>query len=89
MKIDTIRFAASLEENQEAYFSSLAKKTRLNAQLNYDNKNAISKLIFPKELNESNTDYISIEQKLYKHTINEYINSIKTLQFQLDQKNKN
>jgi len=86
MKIDTIRFAASLEENQEAYFSFLAKKTRLNAQLNYDNKNVINKLIFPKELNESNTDYISIEQKLYKHTINEYINSIKTLQFQLDQK---
>ena len=87
MKIDTIRFAASLEENQEAYFSSLAKRTRLRSQLKFDSKKStMKKLIFPKELSESNTDYISIEQKIYKHKINEYLNSIKTLQFQLDQK---
>jgi adhesin transport system membrane fusion protein len=86
MKIDTIRFAASLEENKESYFSLLAKKTRLDTELKYISGKSSKKLKFPKELTEADSDYMSIENKLFKHRINEYKNSIKTLEYQLYQK---
>lgn len=86
MKIDTIRFQASLEENKELYLSLLAKKTRLNAELKYNPKYKVPKLKFPKELKDNDTNYISIENRLYKNRINEYKSSIKTLQYQLYQK---
>lgn len=86
MKIDTIRFAASLEENQENYLSLIAKSTRLRNELKYTPKKSSKKLKFPKELYTAKSDYMSIEDKLYKHRIQEYENSLKTLQYQLYQK---
>ena len=86
MKIDTIRFQASLEENKEIYLSLLAKRTRLNAELKFNSDKEVPKLIFPQELKSSDSMYIKIESRLFKNKINEYQSSIKTLEFQLYQK---
>jgi adhesin transport system membrane fusion protein len=64
----------------------LAKKTRLDTELKYISGKSSKKLKFPKELTEADSDYMSIENKLFKHRINEYKNSIKTLEYQLYQK---
>jgi len=86
MKIDTVRFQASLEENKEIYLSLIAKKTRLNAELKYNAQKRMRKLRFPKELKDIDSDYMNIESRLFKNRVNEYSSSIKTLKFQLYQK---
>ncbi len=86
MKIDTVRFQASLEENKEVKLSLLAKRVRLNAELKFKANQQIPKLKFPKELRDSAQNYIQIETRLFRHTISEYISSLKTLKFQLYQK---
>ena len=86
MKIDTIRFQASLEENKEVYLSLLAKRTRLNAELKFKAKQSTPRLRFPKELKDISSDYMKIESRLFKNRINEYKSSIKTLEYQLYQK---
>jgi adhesin transport system membrane fusion protein len=86
MKIDTIRFQASLEENEEQYYALLAKRTRLNAELKYTSSKGNTKLRTPKELKESGANYMQIENSLFRNRINEYNSAIKTLKFQLYQK---
>ncbi|MBI3874315.1 MAG: HlyD family type I secretion periplasmic adaptor subunit, partial [Arcobacter sp.] len=86
MKIDTVRYEASLEENKEAYFSLLAKRTRLNAELTLTTSQSIPKLNFPKELTNSHSNFIKVESDLFFNKVNEYKNSINTLEFQLSQK---
>ncbi len=86
MKIDTIRFQASLEENKEMYFSLLAKRTRLTAELKFNSRNRTPKLKFDEKIKKNNSNYASIETRLFKNRINEYKSSIKTLQYQLYQK---
>lgn len=86
MKIDTVRYEASLDENKEVYLSLLAKRTRLNAELTLTTSNAIPKLHFPKELTTTNSDYMEVENRLFFNRVNEYKNSINTLEFQLSQK---
>lgn len=86
MKIDTVRYEASLEENKEAYLSLLAKRTRLNAELALTTSQSIPKLYFPQELTNSNSNYMKVEGDLFFNKVNEYKNSIHTLEFQLSQK---
>ncbi len=86
MKIDTVRYEASLEENKEAYLSLLAKRTRLNAELALTTSQSIPKLYFPQELTNSNSNYMKVESDLFFNKVNEYKNSIHTLEFQLSQK---
>jgi adhesin transport system membrane fusion protein len=86
MKIDTVRFQASFEENKEIYLSLIAKKTRLNAELKFKTNQKIKNLSFPNELKDINSDYMKIESRLFKNRINEYISSIKTLKYQLYQR---
>jgi len=86
MKIDTIRFQASLEENKEAKLSLLAQKTRLYAELNFKRKNKIPRLKFPEELKNKNSIYMKIEKRIFINKIKEYQSSVKTLEYQLYQK---
>ena len=86
MKIDTVRFQASLEENKEARFSLLAKKIRLHAELNFILENKIPELVFPKELTSKHSVYMKIEKRLFINRVKEYQSSIQTLQYQLYQK---
>ena len=86
MKIDTVRFQASFEENKEIYLSLLAKKARLNSELKFNINRKMKKIKFPKELREIKSEYIKIESRLFKNRINEYGSSIKTLKYQLYQK---
>jgi len=86
MKIDTVRFRASLEENKEVRFSLLAKKTRLHAELDFIVGNRIPTLKFPTELSSKHSIYIDIEKRLFKNKIQEYQSSIQTLEYQLYQK---
>ncbi len=85
MKIDTIRFEASLEENQEMYNSLLAKNTRLKEEIAYKvGQQKIESLVFPVQLKGNN--YTVLEDKLFKTRIQELENSLKTLRLQLSQK---
>lgn len=85
MKIDTIRFEASLEENQEMYYSLLAKNTRLKEEMAYKvGQQKIEPLAFPQELKSKN--YVVLEEKLFRNRILELENSLKTLRLQLSQK---
>jgi len=85
MKIDTTRFQASFEENEEKYLSLLAKQTRLNAQLNYKiNKNR-KDINYPKELSKRKI-YKKSQNSIYKNKIAQYNSSVKTLKYQLYQK---
>jgi adhesin transport system membrane fusion protein len=87
IKIDTIRFKASLEENKETYLSLLAKKARLSSEQRYSySQTKIPKIKFPKELKELSSIYINIEKRLFKNRIQEYKSSIQTLEYQLYQK---
>jgi len=86
LKIDTIRFQASLEENKDIRLSLLTKKTRLNAELKFNTNQKIPRLIFSTELKNNAQSYIKIENRLFKHKLNEYKSSVKTLKFQLYQK---
>ena len=85
MKIDTIRFEASLEENQEMYNSLLAKNIRLKEETAYKvGQQKIESLVFPVQLKGNN--YTFLEDKLFKTRIQELENSLKTLRLQLLQK---
>lgn len=85
MKIDTIRFEASLEENQEMYNSLLAKNIRLKEETAYKvGQQKIESLVFPVQLKGNN--YTVLEDKLFKTRIQELENSLKTLRLQLSQK---
>ena len=85
MKIDTIRFEASLEENQEMYNSLLAKNIRLKEETAYKvGQQKIESLVFPIQLKGNN--YTFLEDKLFKTRIQELENSLKTLRLQLSQK---
>jgi adhesin transport system membrane fusion protein len=86
MKIDTIRFQASLEENRESYLALLAKKTRLETELKLKPNSKNAKLFFPKELKEIDSEYMNIEKRVFNNRIKEYQSAIKTLKFQLYQK---
>jgi adhesin transport system membrane fusion protein len=86
MKIDTTRFQASLEENQEILLGLIAKKTRLKAEIEFNPNKKRYKLQFPKELKDKNSNYMNIERTLFKNKIKEYKNSLKTLKLQLYQK---
>lgn len=88
MRIDTVRFEASLDENKEFYYSLMAKKVRLRAELRFDilNDEEARKLDFPKELYDLGSTYVDTESRFYESRINEYVSSIKTLKFQLFQK---
>ncbi len=86
MKIDTTRFLASLEENQESYNQWLAMKVRLEveSQINIDKK--IPALVFPDEIKKISKDYIKSETFLFINRVSELKSSVNVLDSQLNQK---
>ena len=86
MKIDTTRFKASLEENQEKFLSLTARKARLTSQIKYIADNKIPKIKYPSILKNGKNNYTNTENKVFKNKIAQYNSSIKTLQYQLYQK---
>jgi adhesin transport system membrane fusion protein len=85
MKIDTTRFQASLEEAKEQRVALIAKKARLNAQLDYNPSKEKPIIDFPKELVEIKK-YTNIETQIYNNNIDEYRSSLKILELQFEQK---
>jgi len=85
MKIDTTRFQASLEEVKEERLSLLAKKARLNAQLEYNPRKKLNSIKFPKEIEELKK-YTELENSIFKNKIEEYKSSLRILELQFEQK---
>lgn len=85
MKIDTTRFQASLEEVEEERLTLIAKKTRLEAQLDFNPSKRVKDIKFPKNI-EGLPEYEDIENSVYKNKIDEYKSSLKILELQFEQK---
>lgn len=86
MKIDTTRFQATLDEDEEAYFSLLAKKARLEAEYEFDVKKPNIKLIFNKSIKRKGSSFVKNETNLFNTRIDEFVSSLNILETQLAQK---
>ena len=86
MRIDTTRFQATFEENEEALLSLTAKKVRLEAELNTDYAKEMKKLVFNGSLTENGDTYIKNQQKVYKSRFLERQNTLKIIRLQEKQK---
>ncbi len=85
MKIDTTRFQASLEEAKEQNIALLAKKARLDAQLQYNPSKPKGEINFPTEV-KNLKKYTNIEIQIYNNNIDEYKSSLRILELQFEQK---
>jgi len=86
MRIDTTRFQASVEENRQAYWSTLTKQIRLKAEYKLNPKKKIPALKFTKQLKEKAANFIQNERKIYEARVEEYKNALGILETQLGQK---
>lgn len=86
MKVDTTRFQASLEENQEGINQWMAMKVRLEVESQIDINKPMPKLKFSKEVQEISKEYIDSETRLFENRFNELKSSIRVLESQLSQK---
>ncbi len=85
MRIDTTRFQASLEEVKEQKLSLLAKKARLESQLEFNPSKTLNSIDFPADV-KGLSIYTDIESRIYKNKIEEYKSSLKILELQFQQK---
>jgi adhesin transport system membrane fusion protein len=85
MKIDTTRFLASLEEVKEERLSLMAKKARLESQLEFNPSKKINSIVFSDEV-KGISEYTDIERRIYRNKIEEYKSSLKILELQFQQK---
>lgn len=88
MKIDTTRFRASFEENQEEFLALSAKKIRLEMELKIDPREKIPRLNISQKLEGDfqGSQYIKNEEAIFKNRVNEYKSSLKILELQFGQK---
>ena len=86
MKIDTTRFQASLDENEQAFLSLMATKIRLEAEYNLKVKNQNQKLVFPLDLEKRAPKYINHQRILFNTRVDEFKSSLNILETQLGQK---
>ena len=86
LKVDTTRFRASFEENEQEYLSLLAIKTRLEAEVNLDLDKKIPQLEFPKEVVEDRSEYNIVEQAVFESRARELKSSLNVFRTQLGQK---
>ena len=84
MKIDSTRFQASYEENQEQYLSLLAQESRLKAQLKYK-PGSKARPRYNLELSKY-PNYKETQTNIYQNKIAQYSSSLQTLNYQLHQK---
>lgn len=86
MKIDTTRFQATFEENQESLLSLKAQKVRLETELSTDYTKKFKPLFFPKALIAEGSQYMTNQQKVFKSRFLERQNTLKIIQLQEKQK---
>ena len=84
MKIDTTRFQASLEEVKEERLALIAKKSRLEAQLEFNPSKKMKNIKFPDLIGLK--AYSQIEESVYNNKIDEYKSSLRILELQFEQK---
>ncbi len=86
MKIDTTRFQATLDENQEGLYQWMAMQVRLEVESNIDIDKPIPKLEFSDEVKKLAADYVESESRLFENRVQELKSSIRVLESQLNQK---
>lgn len=86
MKIDTTRFQASLDENEQAFFSLQTTKVRLEAEYNLKVKNKNKELIFPADLEKKAPKYVKHQKILFDTRVDEFKSALNILETQLGQK---
>ena len=86
MKIDTTRFQATYEENQEQIIFLKIKKIRLEKELKTDYFGKLPKIKFPKELVEVGKQYINNQNNIFKNKFYERKNQLKIIELQYKQK---
>lgn len=86
VKIDTTRFQASLEENQEGISQWMAMLERLKIESNIDIDKPVPDLNYSPEVKKIAGDYIASETTLFKNRVQELKSSIQVLKAQLNQK---
>lgn len=86
MKIDTTRFQATFEENQESLLSLKAKKVRLEKELITDYTKPMKDLVFKNGLRTEAVQYIKNQKKVYKSKFLERRNTLKIIELQKKQK---
>ncbi len=86
MKIDTTRFQASLDENEQSMYSLQATKIRLEAEYNLKVKEKTKELVFPKELEENAPKYVNHQRILFTTRVDEFKSALNILETQLGQK---
>ena len=86
MKIDTTRFQASLDENEQALYSLQATKVRLEAENNLKVKEPTQELVFPTELEEKAPKYVNHQKMLFLTRVDEFKSALNILETQLGQK---
>ncbi|WP_419765689.1 MAG: HlyD family type I secretion periplasmic adaptor subunit [Arcobacter sp.] len=86
MKIDTTRFQASLDENEQSLYSLQATKVRLEAEYNLKVKEETKELVFPQELEVVAPKYVNHQRILFYTRVDEFKSALNILETQLGQK---
>ena len=86
MKIDTTRFQASLNENQQTFAHLLITKTRLEAESRIDLNKNLPILNYPEAVLKKAKNFARDDQKLFKSRIDELKSTTKIFNVQLKQK---
>jgi adhesin transport system membrane fusion protein len=86
VKIDTTRFQATLEENQEGISQWMAMLERLKIESNIDVDKPIPELKYNDDVKKIAGDYIASETTLFKNRVQELKSSVQVLKAQLNQK---
>lgn len=86
IKIDTTRFQATLEENQESYYQWKAMKVRLEVEADLDLSKPIPKLDFSNEVKDVALNYIKSQEQFYGNRIEQLKISLEIFDSQIKQK---
>lgn len=86
IKIDTTRFQATLEENQESYNQWKAMKVRLEVEADLDLSKPIPKLNFSDDVKNVASNYIKSQEQFYENRIEQLKISLEVFDSQIKQK---
>ncbi|XOB61918.1 HlyD family type I secretion periplasmic adaptor subunit [Campylobacterota bacterium DY0563] len=86
VKIDTTRYQATLEENQEGISQWMAMIERLKVESEIDINRPVPKLKYSKKVKEIAGGYIDSETTLFTNRVQELKSSVQVLKSQLNQK---
>lgn len=89
IKIDTTRFQASLEENEQTFYHLLITKTRLEAQASLDIDKNITPLQFDEQVLKQVPIFAKNDEKLYYSNLQELKSIIKSLKTKIQENEQN